>query len=82
MQVHHTCLKKYFNSSNKFLDKIFVKNNHPLDFLQGLSSTSAVNTPLFHPKKWQNMLKIEFLGCHGNGKAEKRKGPISLTYVT
>ena len=29
---------------------------------------------LFNPQKWQNRLKIDFLGCHGNGQAEKKKG--------
>ena len=74
MQGHHICLKKYFSSSRQHLDKIFVKNNHHLDFMQGFISTSGVNTALFHPKKWQNMLKIDFLGCHGNGQAKKKKG--------
>ena len=82
VQVHHIFLKKYFSSSIQFLDKIFVKNNHHLDFMQGFISTSGVNTAFFHPKKWQNMLKIDFLGCHGNGHAEKRKGPIFLNHVT
>ena len=76
LQVHHICLKKYFSSSRQFLDKIFVKNNHHLDIMQGFISTSGVNTAFFHPKKWQNMLKIDFLRCHGDGQAEKRKGPI------
>ena len=66
VKVHHICLKKYLSSSRQFLDKIFVKNNHHLDFMQGFISTSGVNTAFFHPKKWQNMLKIDFLGCHGN----------------
>ena len=35
VQVHHICLKKYFSSSRQFLDEIFVKNNHHLDFMQG-----------------------------------------------
>ena len=82
VQVHHICLKKYFSSSRQFLGKIFVKNNHHLDFMQGFISTSGVNTAFFHPKKWQNMLKIDFIGCHGNGEAEKRKGPIFLIHVT
>ena len=82
VQIHNTCLKKYFSSSRQFLGKIFVKNNHPLYFLQGLISTSGVNTAFFHPKKCQNMLKIDILGCHGNGQAEKRKGPIFLIHVT
>ena len=67
MQVHHICLKKYCCSSRQFLDEIFVKNNHHIDFMQGFISTSGVNTAIFQPKKWQNMLKIDFLGCHGNG---------------
>ena len=50
MQVHHICLKKYFSSSRQFFDKIFVKNNHHLDFMQGFISTSGVNTPFFIPK--------------------------------
>ena len=82
MQAHHMCLKKYFSSSRQFLDKIFVKNNHHLHFMQGFISTSWVNTTFFHPKEWQNMLKIDFLGCHGNGQAEKRKGSIFLIHVT
>ena len=45
-----------------------MKNNHHLDFLQGLFSASVIETALFHLKKWQNMLKIDFLGCHGNGQ--------------
>ena len=57
VQVHHICLKKYFSSSRQFLDKIFVKNNHHVDFMLGFISTSGVNTAFFHPKKWQNMLK-------------------------
>ena len=67
MQVYYICSKKYFSSSRQFLDKIFVKNNHHLDFMKGFISTSGVNTAFFHPKKWKNMLKIDFLGCHGNG---------------
>ena len=49
------------------LIRFLLKNNHHLDFMQGFISTSGVNTAFFHPKKWQNMLKIDFLGCHGNG---------------
>ena len=45
-----------------------MKNNHHLDFLQGLFSASVIETAFFHSKKWQNMLKIDFLGCHGNGQ--------------
>ena len=50
VQVHHICLKKYFSSSRQFLDKIFVKNNHHLDFMQGFISTSGVNKAFFIPK--------------------------------
>ena len=50
VQVHHICLKKYFSSNRQFLDKIFVKNNHHLDFMQGSISTSRVNTAFFIPK--------------------------------
>ena len=82
VQVHHICLKKYFSSSRQFLDKIFVKNNHHLDFMQEFISTSGVNTAFFHPKKWQNMLKIDFLGCHGNGQVGKRKASIFLLHST
>ena len=59
VQVHHICLKKYLSSSRQFLDKTFVKNNHHLDFMQGFISTSGGKYSLFHPQKWQNMLKIE-----------------------
>ena len=82
VQVHHICLKKYFSSSRQFLDKIFVKNNRHLDFMQGFISTSGVNTAFFHPKKWQNMLKIDFLGCHGNGQVKKGKASIFLLHLT
>ena len=51
MQVHHICLKKYFSSSRQFLDKIFVKNNHHLDFMQGFIRTSWVNTAFFSSQK-------------------------------
>ena len=67
VQVHHICLKKYFSSSRQFLDKIFVKNNHHLDFNARVYQHIWGKYSLFHPKKWQNMLKIDFLGCHGNG---------------
>ena len=69
MQVYHSCLKKYFSNSTKSLDKYFMKNNHHLDFLQGLFSASGIETAFFHSKKWLNMLKIDFLGYHGNGQA-------------
>ena len=82
VQVHHICLKKYFSSSRQFLDKIFVKNNHHLDFMLGFIITSRVNIAFFHPKKWQNMLKIDFLGCHGNGQVEKRKASVFLLHLT
>ena len=45
-----------------------MKNNHHLDFLQGLFNASGIETVFFHSKKWLNMLKIDFLGCHGNGQ--------------
>ena len=68
VQVYHSCLKKYFSNSTKSLDKYFMKNNHHLDFMQGLFSASGIETAFFHSKKWLNMLKIDFLGCHGNGQ--------------
>ena len=45
-----------------------MKNNLHLVFLQGLFGTSGIETAFFHSKKWLNMLKIDFLGCHGNGQ--------------
>ena len=48
-----------------------MKNNRQLDFLQGLFSASGIETAFFHSKKWLNMLKIDFLGCHGNGQVVK-----------
>ena len=80
--VYHSCLKKYFSNSTKSLDKYFMKNNHYLDFLQGLFSASGIETAFFHPKKWQNMLKIDFLGYHGNGQVEIRKASIFLLHLT
>ena len=73
VQVYHSCLKKYFNNSTKSLEKYFMKNNHHLDFLQGLFSASGINTAFFYSKKWQNWLKIDFLGCHGNEHVEKKE---------
>ena len=46
--VYHSCLKKYFSNSTKSLDKYFMKNNHHLDFLQGLFSASGIETAFFH----------------------------------
>ena len=43
VQVHHICLKKYFSSSRQFLDKNFVKNNHPLDLMQAPQPRSDAN---------------------------------------
>ena len=57
VQVHHICLKKYFSSSRQFLDKIFVKNYHHLDFMQGFISTSGVNTAFFHPMETERLKK-------------------------
>ena len=57
VQVHHICLKKYFSSSRQFLDKIFEKNNHQSDFMQGLISTSGGNTAFFHPKSGKICIK-------------------------
>ena len=51
VQVHHICLKKYFSSSRQFLYKVFVKNNHHLDFMQGFISTPRVNTAYFSSQK-------------------------------
>ena len=45
-----------------------MKNNHHLDFLQGLFSASGIETAFFHSKNRLNMLKIDFLGFHGNGQ--------------
>ena len=60
VQVHHICLKKYFSSSRQFLDKIFVKNNHHLDFIQGFISTSGVNTVFFSYQKVAKYAKNRF----------------------
>ena len=51
MQVYHSCLKKYFSNSTKSLDKYFMKNNHHLDFLQGLFSSSGIETAFFFIQK-------------------------------
>ena len=80
VQVYHICLKNYFSSSRQFLDKIFVKNNHHLDFVQGFIFTSGVNTAFFHPKKWQNMLKINFLGCHETDRLKKKGVHFSSSF--
>ena len=76
VQVYHSCLKKYLSKSTKSLDKYFMKNNHHLDFLQGLFSASEINTAFFHSQKWQNRLIIDVLGCHGNGQVTKERRPF------
>ena len=50
VQVYQQCLKRNFSNSTKSLDKYFMKNNHHLDFLQGLFSASGINTAFFHSK--------------------------------
>ena len=60
VQVHHICLKKYFSSSRQFLDKIFVKNNHHLDFMQGFISTSGGKYSLFSSQKVAKYAKNRF----------------------
>ena len=68
MQVYHSCLKKFGNST-KPLDKYFMKNNHHLDFLQMLFSASGIEiNSIFSLKKVAKYAKIDFLGCHGNGQ--------------
>ena len=82
MHVYHSCLKKYLSNSTKSLNKYFMKNNHHLDFLQGLFSASVIETAFFHSKSGKICLKIDFLGCHGNGQVEKRKASIFLLHLT
>ena len=50
VQVYQLGLKRYFSNSAKSLDKYFMKNNHHLDFLQGLFSASGINTAFFTQK--------------------------------
>ena len=60
VQVYHSCLKKYFSNSTKSLDKYFIKNNHHLDFLQGLFSASGIETAFFSLKKVAKYAKKRF----------------------
>ena len=79
VQVHHIRLKKYFSSSRQFLDKIFVKNNHHLDFMQGVISTSGVNTAFFFiPKSGKICKKSIFLVVMETDRLKKERGPFFL----
>ena len=60
VQVHHICLKKYFSSSRQFLDKIFVKNNHHLDFMQGFNQHIGGKYSLFSSQKVAKYAKNRF----------------------
>ena len=69
MQVYHSCLKKYFSNSTKSLDKYFMKKQSSFRFLARAFQCIWNRNSLFSLKKWLNMLKIDFLCCHGNGQA-------------
>ena len=60
VQVHHICLKKYLSSSRQFLDKIFEKNNHHVDFMLGFISTSGGKHSLFSSQKVAKYAKNRF----------------------
>ena len=60
VQVYHSCLKKYFSNSTKSLDKYLMKNNHHLDFLQGLFSASGGKYSLFSSQKVAKYAKNRF----------------------
>ena len=83
VQVHHihVCLKKYFSSSRQFLDKIFVKNNHHLDFMKGFISTSGVNTAFFLSQKVTKYAKKRFSLLPWK-RIGGKKGSIFLIHVT
>ena len=70
VQVYHSCLKKYFSNSTKFLDKHFMKYKF-FRFLARAFQCIRNRNSLFSLKKWLNMLKIDFLCCRGNGQVVK-----------
>ena len=74
VQVHHIYLKKYFSSSGQFLDKIFVKNNHHLDFMQGFISTSGGKYSLFSSQKVAKYAKNRFSWLPWKRTGRKKKG--------
>ena len=62
-------MKKNFSISKQYLMGAVVKYNYHLLFLRGTVSLACLNTSIFHWKNRQIRLKIENLGCHGNGHA-------------
>ena len=61
------CMKKKFSISRQYLMGAVVKYNYHLLFLRGTVSLACLNTSICQLKNRQIRLKIENLGCHGNG---------------
>ena len=66
-------MKKCLFISRQYLVRAVMKYNLYLLFLRIFVNTAGVNSSIFHWKNHQIRLKIENLGCHGNGHADWRK---------
>ena len=75
-------MKKSFSISRQYVMGAVVKYSYHLLFWGGTVSLACLNTSIFHWKNRQNRLKIENLGCHGNGHADWRKGSIFIHHWT
>ena len=60
VQVHHICLKKYFSSSRKFLDKIFVKKKTSFRFHERVYQHIWGKNILFSSQKVAKYAKNRF----------------------
>ena len=63
-------MKKFLFISRQYLVSAVVKYNLYLLFLRIFVNTAGVNSSVFHWKNRHIRLKIENLGCHGNGHAD------------
>ena len=59
-----------FFISRQYLMGAVMKYNYHLLFLRGTVGLACLNTSIFHWKNRQIRLKVESLGCHGNGYAD------------
>ena len=75
-------MKKCLFISRQYLVRAVMKYNLYLLFLRIVVNTAGVNSSIFHWKNRQIRLKIEHLGCHGNGHADCRKASTFIHHWT
>ena len=63
-------MKKCSFISRQYLVRAVMKYNLYLLFLRIFANTAGVNSSVFHWKNHKIRLKIENLGCYGNGHAD------------